>query len=57
MSINDTTKKEIRKVQALTGERSLTVVLPKEFAQHVGISKGDYVKVTQDECRIIIEKA
>ncbi|HZD35912.1 MAG TPA: AbrB/MazE/SpoVT family DNA-binding domain-containing protein [Nitrososphaeraceae archaeon] len=57
MSINDTTKKEKRKIQALTGERSLTVVLPKEFAQRLGIRKGDYVDVTQYESKIVIEKA
>ena len=50
-------RSEFRKVQAMTGERSLTVVLPKEFAQRLGIGKGDYVDVTQYESKIIIEKA
>jgi hypothetical protein len=35
---------EIRKVQALTGERSLTVVLAKTFANQLGIGKGDFLK-------------
>lgn len=35
------TNTEVRKVQALQGERSLTVVLPKEFATELGIAKGD----------------
>lgn len=32
---------EVRRVQALQGERSLTIVLPKVFAMELGISKGD----------------
>jgi len=50
-------KLEIRKIQALQGERSFTLVLPKGFATALGLEKGDYVKVVQDEKRIIIEKA
>lgn len=57
MSINDITKKEIRKVQALTGERSLTVVLPKEFALALNIGKGSFVKCFIESSRIILEKA
>jgi len=33
---------EIRKVQALQGERSLTLVFPKEFATELGVRKGDF---------------
>jgi AbrB family looped-hinge helix DNA binding protein len=46
-----------RKVQGIVGDYSFSIVLPKSFAQHLGIGKGDYVKVTQDESKIIIEKA
>jgi bifunctional DNA-binding transcriptional regulator/antitoxin component of YhaV-PrlF toxin-antitoxin module len=48
---------EYRKVQGLVGEQSFSVVLPKSYAIHLGIGKGDFVKVRQDENRIIIEKA
>jgi bifunctional DNA-binding transcriptional regulator/antitoxin component of YhaV-PrlF toxin-antitoxin module len=48
---------ELRKVQALQGERSLTVVLPKEFAVTLGISKGDFLKVHVENKKLILEKA
>jgi antitoxin component of MazEF toxin-antitoxin module len=48
---------EYRKVQGLVGEQSFSVVLPKQYAIHLGISKGDFVKVQEEERRIIIEKA
>lgn len=44
------------RVQALQGERSFTIVLPKVFASGLGIRKGDYVRVTQEEGKIVIEK-
>jgi bifunctional DNA-binding transcriptional regulator/antitoxin component of YhaV-PrlF toxin-antitoxin module len=48
---------EYRKVKGLVGEQSFSVVLPKSYAIHLGIGKGDFVKVRQEENRIIIEKA
>jgi hypothetical protein len=48
---------EIRKVQALTGERSLTLVLPKMFAIELGIEKGNFLKCHLEDNRIIVEKA
>lgn len=48
---------EIRTIQALTGDRSLTLVLPKHYAIGIGLRKGDFVKVRLDGLRIIIEKA
>jgi AbrB family looped-hinge helix DNA binding protein len=51
------TTSEVRKVQALQGERSLTVVLPKEFATKLGITKGDYLKVVIENKRIVLERA
>jgi AbrB family looped-hinge helix DNA binding protein len=48
---------EIRKVQALQGDRSLTVVLPKEFAILLEIGKGDYLKVTIEGKKLVLEKA
>jgi bifunctional DNA-binding transcriptional regulator/antitoxin component of YhaV-PrlF toxin-antitoxin module len=48
---------EYRKVQGVVGEQSFSVVLPKSYAIHLGIGKGDFVKVSQEENRIVIEKA
>jgi bifunctional DNA-binding transcriptional regulator/antitoxin component of YhaV-PrlF toxin-antitoxin module len=48
---------EIRKVQAYTGERSLTIVLPKIFSEKLGIDKGDFLKVQLEGSRLILEKA
>jgi bifunctional DNA-binding transcriptional regulator/antitoxin component of YhaV-PrlF toxin-antitoxin module len=47
---------EIRTIQALTGERSLTLVLPKQYAIDLGLRKGEFVKVSQDDGKIIVEK-
>ena len=48
---------EYRKIQGLVGDQSFSVVLPKSYALHLGIGKGDFVKVRQDENKIVIEKA
>ncbi|MGC1931128.1 MAG: AbrB/MazE/SpoVT family DNA-binding domain-containing protein [Candidatus Nitrosopolaris sp.] len=48
---------EYRKIQGIVGEQSFSVVLPKSYAIHLGIGKGDVVKVRQEENKIIIEKA
>ena len=48
---------EYRKVQGLIGETSFSIVLPKAYAINLGIAKGDFVKVRQQEGRIVIEKA
>jgi formylmethanofuran dehydrogenase subunit D len=48
---------EYRKVQGLVGETSFSIILPKQYAVNLGIGKGDFVKVNQEEGRIIIEKA
>jgi bifunctional DNA-binding transcriptional regulator/antitoxin component of YhaV-PrlF toxin-antitoxin module len=47
---------EIRRVQALQGERSMTLVLPKQFAIELGIAKGDFLKCKVDGNRLIVEK-
>jgi hypothetical protein len=47
---------EIRRLQALTGERSLTLVFPKQFAIDLGIGKGDFLKCHVDGNRLIVEK-
>lgn len=47
---------EYRKVQGLIGETSFSIILPKAYAINLGIGKGDFVKVRQEEGRIVIEK-
>jgi hypothetical protein len=47
---------KIRRLQALTGERSLTLVFPKQFAAELGIGKGDFLKCYVDGKRLIVEK-
>ena len=46
-----------RRIQGLVGEKSFSLVLPKIYAINLGIGKGDFVKVTQELNKIIIEKA
>jgi antidote-toxin recognition MazE-like antitoxin len=48
---------EIRRVQALTGLRSLTIVLPHVFAEALGISKGDFLTVKMEADRLVLQKA
>jgi Antidote-toxin recognition MazE, bacterial antitoxin len=58
-NIDDFDKREIeiRRAQALTGDRSLTVVLPKHFANQLGISKGDFLKCYIENNQLILQKA
>lgn len=48
---------EIRKVQGYSGERSFTIVLPKVFAEKMGIVKGNFLKVSLEGNKLIIQKA
>jgi Antidote-toxin recognition MazE, bacterial antitoxin len=54
---NNTRKYQYRKIQPILGGISFCVVLPKQYAIGIGLAKGDYVKVRQQENAIIIEKA
>ena len=47
---------EYRKVQGIVGQQSFSIVLPRAYAINLGIGKGDYVKVSQDDGKIIVEK-
>ena len=49
--------KELRRVQALQGERSLTITLPKIYASDLGIVKGDFLKITIEGTKLIMERA
>jgi formylmethanofuran dehydrogenase subunit D len=43
--------------QGLVGEVSFSIILSKDYAIGLGIQHGDFVKVRQEEYRIVIEKA
>jgi hypothetical protein len=47
---------EIRKVQALTGERSFTLVFPKQFATELRVGRGDFEKCRIHSGRLVVEK-
>jgi formylmethanofuran dehydrogenase subunit D len=55
--MNNIKSTEYRKIQGIVGDQSFSVVLPKKYAIDLGIGKGDFVKVHQQEGRIVIEKA
>jgi hypothetical protein len=46
-----------RRIQGLVGEKSFSIVLPKSYAVNLKIGKGDFVRVSQEGSKIIIEKA
>lgn len=56
MTDNEIEDIEIRKVQALTGERSLVLVLAKQFARELNIGKGDFLKCYVRAGKLILEK-
>jgi hypothetical protein len=57
-AIEEATNSKVEyKAIALSGRTSLTVVLPRQFSVGLGLGKGDYVRITQDGKRLIIEKA
>jgi bifunctional DNA-binding transcriptional regulator/antitoxin component of YhaV-PrlF toxin-antitoxin module len=49
-------KIELRRVQALQGERSFTLVFPKEFAIELGVGKGDFLKCQVEGKKLVVEK-
>ena len=51
-----TDKFEIRRVQALTGERTLVICFPKQLAEDLGVEKGDFLKYSIEDGRLIVEK-
>ena len=46
-----------RRVQGIVGESSFSVILPKSYAVSLGIGKGDFVKIHEQNQKIVIEKA
>jgi hypothetical protein len=53
---NQDQKVEYRKVQAIHGNSTFVLVLPKDFVSILDIGKGDYVKCSILDNRIVVEK-
>lgn len=56
MTIQDNNQKVLRKVQAIHGNATFVLVLPKDFVSILNISKGDYVACKITGKQLIIEK-
>lgn len=52
-----TNKTEFRKIQAIHGNSTLILVLPKDLALALKLAKGDYVKCKVRDSQLIVEKA
>jgi antitoxin component of MazEF toxin-antitoxin module len=37
-------------------ESSCSMILPAKIVEHIGIQKGDYVKIYEEQNRIIVER-
>jgi hypothetical protein len=48
---------QYRKIQPIQGGISLCIVLPKSYATGIGLKKDGFVKVYQQDDKIIVEKA
>ena len=57
INIPQDSKEHFRRIQGLVGEQSFSLILPKQYAVNLGIRKGDYVRVRQENRRIIVERA
>lgn len=49
-------KFEYRKVQAIHGNSTFVLVLPKDFISVLNISKGDYVKCSINGDKLVVER-
>jgi antitoxin component of MazEF toxin-antitoxin module len=56
-STKDTNQIELRKVQAIHGNSTFVLVLPKDFVSLLNIEKGDYLKCKILNNQLLIEKA
>ena len=52
-----TEKPRSYKALGLAGKTSYTVVLPRKMVDEIGMEKGDWIRVTRDDRRLILEKA
>jgi antitoxin component of MazEF toxin-antitoxin module len=51
------TEYQYRKVHTFDGGTSYGIVIPKQYAARLLLKKGGFVKVRQDDERIVIERA
>jgi antitoxin component of MazEF toxin-antitoxin module len=49
-------KIEYRKVQAIHGNSTFVLVLPKDFVSVLNIAKGDYVRCSISDNKMMVEK-
>ena len=54
---NYASQTELRKVQAIHGNSTFVLVLPKDFVERLRIGKGDYVKCTVVDDSLVLRKA
>jgi antitoxin component of MazEF toxin-antitoxin module len=54
---NSNDKPEVRKIQAIHGNTTFVLVVPKDFVEKLHVSKGDYVKCTILDDTLIVKKA
>jgi bifunctional DNA-binding transcriptional regulator/antitoxin component of YhaV-PrlF toxin-antitoxin module len=40
----------------ISKEASCRVILPAKFVEHIGIMKGDYVRIYEEQNRILVER-
>jgi antitoxin component of MazEF toxin-antitoxin module len=55
--MSNTDKPEVRRIQAIHGESTFVLVIPKDFVERLGIAKGDYVKCTIVNDSLIVKRA
>jgi len=48
---------KIRTMQAIHGERTFVLCIPKDFIDEMRLAKGDYVKCWLSDRRLVVEKA
>jgi hypothetical protein len=53
---SNTENPEIRKIQAIHGETTFILVIPKDFVETLKITKGDYVKCTIVDDSLVVKK-
>ena len=57
MVFSDTmTQTKYRKITAV-GDSSICMTIPKKWAHDLGLEKGDFIRIWQDDDKLIVEKA
>ncbi len=54
---SNTEKPEVRKIQAIHGEATFVLVVPRDFIERLKITKGDYVKCSIVDDSLVVRKA